>query len=119
MLKIREYRKARGMTQKELADEVGVLNVSLSNYERGSQMPDINTLAKIANVLEVSVDTLIGLDETIEDSSPKTLEARILADGVDKLPREQREQALNVVRAMFANYADYFEGRERKDATEP
>ena len=38
-----------------------------------------------------------------------TVEARILAKGIDKLPPEQREQALNVIRAMFVKYADYFE----------
>ncbi len=42
----------------------------------------------------------------------KTDEARILAKGVDRLPKSQREQALNVVRAMFSQYADYFNDDE-------
>ena len=44
----------------------------------------------------------------LTDSVPRTSEARILASGIDKLPKEQREQALNVVKAMFADHADYF-----------
>ena len=42
----------------------------------------------------------------------QTAEARILAKGVDQLPQEQREMALNVVRAMFAKYSDYFDKQE-------
>ena len=43
------------------------------------------------------------------ESQPRTAEARILAKGVDQLEPEQREQALAVVRAMFAQHSDYFE----------
>lgn len=109
MIKLRELRKARGLTQQQLADKVGVLNVSISNYERGAQMPDILTLTKIANVLGVSTDTLLGLNDTDEDNPPRTFEARILASGIDKLPKAKREQALNVIKAMFLQYSDFFE----------
>lgn len=118
MEKLRELRKARGLTQQQLADKVGILNVSLSNYERGTQMPDILTLTRIANVLGVSTDTLLGLNDVDEDENiPQTLEARILAKGIDKLPKQQREQALNVVKAMFMQYQDYFEKGSTTDDT--
>lgn len=107
---IRELRKKKGLTQQQLAEKVGISNVSLSNYERGAQMPDLNTLARIAVELDVSTDILLGIsDEITESEMPRTDEARILAKGIDKLPKEQREQALSVVRAMFAKYEDYFE----------
>lgn len=115
MIKLRELRKQRGLTQQDLADIVGVSNVSLSNYERGAQMPDIHTLTKIANALGVSTDTLLGLNDTDSDDQPRTLEARILASGIDKLPKAQREQALNVVKAMFLQYSDFFERNENDD----
>ena len=51
------------------------------------------------------------------DNQPKTAEARILAKGVDRLPQEQREQALTVFRAVFANHADYFEKGTDSDDT--
>lgn len=47
------------------------------------------------------------------DGQPKTEEARILAKGVDKLPKEQRELALNVVKAIFMQYEDYFKEDEQ------
>ena len=114
---IRELRKKKGLTQVELAEKVGISNVSLSNYERGAQMPDLITLAKIAVELDVSTDVLLGIQEEItENEMPRTDEARILAKGIDKLPKEQREQALSVIRAMFAKYEDYFE-KENTDET--
>lgn len=117
MLKLRELRKIRGFTQQQLADKVGVSNVSLSNYERGAQMPDITTLTRIANALGVSTDTLLGLNEPTSDGEqPKTIEARILASGIDKLPKAQREQALNVIKAMFLQYSDVFERNDDNDS---
>ena len=115
MVKLRELRKQRGYTQQELADIVGVSNVSLSNYERGTQMPDVLTLTKIANALGVSTDTLLGLNDFDVDDQPRTIEARILASGIDKLPKPQREQALNVVKAMFLQYSDFFERNDTDD----
>lgn len=49
--------------------------------------------------------------------APVTHEARILSRGIDKLPKEQREQALAVVRAMFSMHEDYFkdEGDQSDD----
>ena len=72
----------------------------------------------IAKFFGVNIDWLYGFDVPkytdpyIEDrisEVPKTAEARILATGIDKLPKEQREQALNVIKAMFAKYSSYFE----------
>ena len=50
-------------------------------------------------------------------NKPPTPEARILAEGIDKLPKEQRERALAVFRAMFEpQYADLFtKGKDEDD----
>lgn len=40
---------------------------------------------------------------------PQTSEARILAAGVDRLPKAERERALEFARLLFVQYADYFE----------
>lgn len=109
MLKMREYRKRSGLTMKKLGELVGASESSICQYETGRVEPDVELMIKIADVLGVTVDNLIGRTEVIEAEEPKTIEAQILARGIDKLPREQREQALNVVKAMFAQYADYFD----------
>ncbi len=68
-VRIRYFRKKNGLTQKELADELGVNDSTIRNYELGNRMPDINTLAAIAKVLEVDFYTLKSADVNSVDSA--------------------------------------------------
>lgn len=51
----------RGMSQRELADRIGCTEVSVSRYITGARMPKAPTLARIAKVLNVSADMLLGI----------------------------------------------------------
>lgn len=57
---IRMFRVDNGLRQKELADLIGIDRTSLSAYENGKRLPDVFILCKMADIFEVSVDTLIG-----------------------------------------------------------
>ncbi len=115
MLKMREYRKRQGLTMKRLGEMVGASEASISQYETGRVEPDIELMSKIADVLNVSVDNLIGRSDDIPPASqPKTTEARILSHGIDRLPKEQREQAVNVMKAVFAQYSGFFDMKGQK-----
>ena len=59
MQKLKELRIKKGLLQKELADLVGVSGNAISNYEVGFREPNIETLIKIAIVLDTTVDELI------------------------------------------------------------
>lgn len=52
------YRHARGLTQAELADAVGLSRPGLSNLERGLYSPRLSTASSIAAALEVTVDAV-------------------------------------------------------------
>jgi transcriptional regulator with XRE-family HTH domain len=67
---IAERRKEKGMTQKQLADKLGVTDKAVSKWERGNGQPDINYLQPIADALNVTVSELLK-GET-EKSSEKT-----------------------------------------------
>lgn len=58
--KIAELRKAKDMTQLELADKINISFQAVSNWERGISMPDISKLPELAEIFDVSVDELIG-----------------------------------------------------------
>ena len=71
---IQKYRKARGLTQNELAQSLSISPQAISKWERGGSVPDIENLCLMAERLEVSVDTLLG-------GSYATEKAMIAVDG--------------------------------------
>ena len=56
-----------GYSQDELADRIGVSRQTLSKYETGESLPDIEKCRLLANALDVSIDDLVNYDK--EDSS--------------------------------------------------
>lgn len=56
---ISSLRKEKQLTQKDLADQLGVTDKAVSKWERGLSCPDISLLAPLANILGVSVSELL------------------------------------------------------------
>lgn len=54
------YRKKAGLTQKELADKLGVKNSAVSNWEQGLNSIDIDTLMKVCEIFNISFDVISG-----------------------------------------------------------
>lgn len=64
---ISKLRKAKGLTQEQLAAAVGVSAPAVSKWESGSSCPDISLLCPLARVLGTNVDTLIQFEETLTE----------------------------------------------------
>ena len=62
--RLKELRKEHGCTIEQFADMVSISKSTLGYYENDKRMPDIEILARIANVLNVSADYLIGRTNT-------------------------------------------------------
>jgi len=58
--KIMQLRKGKGLSQTDFAKEIGASRTMVGNYERNANAPSIEMIAKIAKVLDVSIDFLIG-----------------------------------------------------------
>ena len=71
--KIREFRKKRGLTQKELGEKIGVKHNTISSYEKGTNEPEQNILYSMANVLEVSINDFFPLSEQTEEPPKKKI----------------------------------------------
>ena len=56
---IKQLRKAKGISQEQLAEQLHVTRQAVSNWENGKTQPDIETLTQIAEYFEVSVERLI------------------------------------------------------------
>lgn len=59
-LKIKELREELQLTQKELAEKIGNVQRNVSNWESGCSEPDCETILKLAEVFDVSIDELFG-----------------------------------------------------------
>ncbi len=61
--RIREARQARKLSQEALALEVDVTQGAIGMYERGANLPSVETLPRLAAALGVSADWLLGIDQ--------------------------------------------------------
>ncbi len=59
--RIAKYRKMKNLSQRELASLIGVSNTRISNWEQGTHRPDVDILADICKVLEVSPSELLDI----------------------------------------------------------
>jgi transcriptional regulator with XRE-family HTH domain len=58
--RFRAFREMRGLTQGELGARAGMAAASISHFETGQRVPSLDSLVKLADALEVSVDALLG-----------------------------------------------------------
>jgi transcriptional regulator with XRE-family HTH domain len=58
--RLRKAREARGWTQAQLAAKLNVSDATISRYEKGVRYPDLETLKRLAEVLETSVEYLVA-----------------------------------------------------------
>lgn len=58
---ISSLRKEKGMTQLQLAEKMGVTDKAVSKWERDLSMPDLNSIPKLAEIFEISVDDLMQM----------------------------------------------------------
>lgn len=65
---LKALRKQKGFTQEELAIRVNVVRQTVSKWEKGLSVPDADSLQRIAEILDVGVNELLGVDFTKEAS---------------------------------------------------
>lgn len=65
---LKNIRESKGLTQKEVADKLGIFVQSYSRYENTDQEPKLNRVIEIANILNVSLDELVfGINSSCDD----------------------------------------------------
>lgn len=99
---LKKLREESGITQKQLADAIGVSQQSINKYENHNIEPDIETLIRIADYFDTSVDYIIGhsdMRRKLEVTSPFELnndESRII-DTYRKLTQKQKDCVYTVI----------------------
>lgn len=90
--RLAEARKKKGISQDELAKRLNTKGPVIGRYERDEMNPSIEAAAKMADILEVSLDYLVGTADELLD---KPTLNRILE--VQKLPSDKKNFIFNMI----------------------
>ncbi len=66
-LNLKKLRIEKGLSQKELAEKMGVSDNVITNYETKKKTPNLKRIVQMADILDCSLDQLIDLDSAIEE----------------------------------------------------
>ena len=88
------YRKRSGMTQAKLAERLNYSDKAVSKWERGESMPDVLTLVQLAELFEVSVDTLLADPEALPENSGRRIEQAMEAAVQKTLKRKANKRVI-------------------------
>lgn len=109
-LNIKYYRKKAGITQKQLAELVGVTSTAVSNWESGQNSINTEILFKVCEVLNVSLNNIYSTTPAISsEQKEKTTPAedglsdaqRALIQFARTVPEEKAELILRVMRSIL------------------
>ena len=92
-----QLRKEQGISQTDLAKQLGIHKNVLGRYERNEVLPSIEIARKIADILDVSLDFLTG---KVDVEMDKTARERILE--VSKFDDDDRSHVYSVIDAFIA-----------------
>ena len=114
---LKKLREEAGITQKGLADAIGVSQQSINKYENHNIEPDIETLMRIARFFNTSVDYVVGNTdirrriEVVYSYELNDAESRML-EGYRKLSQKQKQS----IDSIIENYNERWFVRVEKSA---
>lgn len=97
--RMRELRKAKGLSLKQLGDMVGVAEVTISTYETGKRLPPVDIVCAIADVFDVSLDYLV---RGKEKDRPVGRSLKEMVSDYENLPNDVLEMNIVVSQAILA-----------------
>lgn len=108
---IRSLREQKRMSQKEVAAAIEVDPTQYNRIELGKSMPTLKTIAKIAGVLNVSIDKLINEQQDLQDVDIKDKSLFDKVQMIDELPDEEKNIVLKVIDLALSKkkFKDFFQ----------
>lgn len=101
--RIRELRKNNGLTMKQLGQQIGLAESTISQYETGKRSPDNETLLKLGEIFGVTVGYILGSEEEENTPGEQTLTEgeKTLLDLFRKVPADQQAMVLQMIRVAL------------------
>lgn len=95
--RLKLLRQSRSMTQARLAKLLSIDPRAYSRWERGDNVPHLDTLIKIADVLQVTLDELVGRSETSGEIKIRNHELHQLCQQADQLPDIDQQALIRIL----------------------
>ncbi|MFC1641664.1 helix-turn-helix domain-containing protein [Myxococcota bacterium] len=102
--RLARLRKARGYTQVELGELLGISQRVVTYYERESGRPPGHLLPKLADALGVSVTVLLGDEPESESPHPRHTRLWRKLREIEKLPEADRKTIMRMIDAMLIRH---------------
>lgn len=97
------YRKKAHLTQKELAEKLGVKNTAVSNWESGNNSIDIDTLFKACEIFGITLNDIYGkysAEKTPAPESGLSKARQALLDAIDGMSEDEIYHLIDVISAV-------------------
>lgn len=111
--RLRKARKAKKLTQEQLAQLVKTKKTTISNYETGYSTPSNEMLRDLADSLEVSTDWLLGLTD---DPSPSNKKDKPVNRAFLELPEDTTEEEREFLQAQLDLQLEMFRKLKNKNS---
>ncbi len=100
---ISSKRREKGITQKELAEKLGVTDKAVSKWETGRGMPDVSVLEDLSKELEVSVSEILNGGEVERELLPETADKIIVDTMKDSSKKVNRKRLMAIGAGVAAS----------------
>ena len=99
--KLKEGRIAKGYSQEEVAEKLQITRQAISKWENNRTAPDIDTLVKLSDLYEISLDRLLREEETVQEKEKKADD--VIEDAVsnDKEAKNERLEEKHYIEILF------------------
>ena len=89
--KLKSLRLQKNLTQKQVADRIGLAISAISSYESGTRYPSYDVLVKLARIFHISTDYLLGITDTrnVDVTGLNNNEIELISQLVDMLRKKQ------------------------------
>ena len=97
------YRERAGYSQEALAEQIECSTIFISYIERGEKSPSLDTLVKLANALDISVDILFGKE--LKNYTSEKL--KYIVSQLKNLPSLEQQKVLDIMDSVVAVELSY------------
>ena len=99
---IAEKRKTIGMTQKQLAEQLGMSDKSVSKWERGICLPDVSVYLELCKILGITINEFLAGEDISEENLTEKAEDNLIQVAKDSKHRQKHLKSMIAVLALTA-----------------